>query len=115
MKLPRAVGWLLLVAGLAIIFYTLFSSYNIFTAKSSAPLIFVPAEKESSVKKGKTTASALQPEALLGEKMAEELKAMLPADVLPKMLNLVSWSIFASLLIFGGTQISGLGIKLIKN
>jgi hypothetical protein len=34
---------------------------------------------------------------------------------LPKLLNLLSWSIFAGILIFAGAQIAGLGIKLIKD
>jgi len=49
------------------------------------------------------------------EKMiGEQLKGIIPVDTLPKMLNLIVWSILAGLLIFGGAQISNLGIKLIK-
>jgi len=49
------------------------------------------------------------------EKMlSEQLKGVIPTDTLPKILNLIVWSMLAGLLIFGGSQIAGLGIKLIK-
>ncbi|MFH1841187.1 MAG: hypothetical protein ABH800_00170 [Candidatus Nealsonbacteria bacterium] len=99
-------GFLLLFLGLAVIFYSLYSSFNIFTAKTEAPEIFV-LEKQDSVSGG-----SLQIE--LQEAISEQLKGFLPANSLPKLFNLLAWSIFAGILIFAGTQVSILGIKLIK-
>jgi hypothetical protein len=109
-SLKQFSGWVLLLAGLAIILWTLYSSYNIFTAKTEAPEIFKATKKEAvSPKKGTQDLQAQM------EKMIEEqLKGILPVDFLPRLLNLIAWSIFAGILIFGGTQIAGLGIKLIK-
>jgi hypothetical protein len=42
------------------------------------------------------------------------LKEILPAEAITKMLNLIVWSILAGIFIFGGSQISSLGIKLLK-
>jgi len=39
---------------------------------------------------------------------------MLPVNFLPRILNLTAWSIFAFILFFGGAQIAGLGIKLMR-
>jgi len=47
--------------------------------------------------------------------IGEQLKGMLPVDTLPKILNLAVWSTLAWILIFGGAQISSLGIKLLKS
>lgn len=116
-KLQKFVSWTLLLGGLAIILWSLYSSYNIFTGKTSAPGIFQVEEKESPAPtstKGKTptTQDELQKEM---EKMIEgQLKEIVPAKTLMGLLNLITWSIFVGLLIFGGGQISSLGIKLMR-
>lgn len=115
MKLTKIFGWVLLIAGIITIIWVLYSSYNIFTAKAAAPEIFKAEEKEAvAPDKGKipTTQAELQKE--MEKMIGEQLKGILPVDTLPKLLNLISWSIFAGILIFGGAQISSLGIKLIK-
>ena len=93
MVLTKIIGWLIFSIGLAIIIWTLFTSYNIFTKQTVVPQVF-EMELESMV--------------------SEQLKGLLPTDFLPELLNLMSWSILAGILIFGGSQISYLGIKLIK-
>lgn len=111
MNFRKIFGWFLLLAGIIIIFWALYSSYNIFTAKTTAPEIFKTAEKEEvlSQKEG-----ILDIQAQMEEMIGEQLKGILPVDSIPKLLNLIAWSIFAGILIFGGAQISSLGIKLIK-
>ena len=111
MKARKIIGWLLLLVGLIIIFYSLFTSYNIFTGKSLGPTVFKMPEKETVLpQKGKDQAL----EGQMQEMMGEQLKEMLPVDFIPKLLNLLSWSIMAGIMIFAGTQISSLGIRLIK-
>lgn len=111
MKLTKIFGWFLLLAGVIIIFWSLYSSYNIFTAKAAAPEIFKVAEKEAALpQQGRVQDLQAQIEKMIGE----QLKGMLPADLLPKLFNLIAWSIFAGILIFAGAQIASLGIKLIK-
>ncbi len=105
--IKRILGLILLFVGLIIIFYSLYSSFNIFTAKSAAPEIF-KTEIVPSQKNGEGLEAQVQ------QMIGEQLKGMLPANSIPQLLNLISWSIFAGILIFGGTQITTLGIKLIK-
>ena len=84
----------------------LYSSYNIFTGKGTAPEVFKAPEKLS-----------LQPEQMTEEQMMEaQLREALSIDAgaLTETLNLIAWGILAFILIFGGGQISGLGIKLMK-
>jgi hypothetical protein len=98
----KILGLVLILAGLAVILYGLYSSFNIYTAKSSAPELF-ETEKTS-----KTTTDEVQ------AMIQEQLKGILPAGSIASMLNLASWSVFAGILIFGGAQVASLGIKLIK-
>jgi len=108
-KFQKFFGWALLFAGLTIIFWGLYSSYNIFTGKRPAPEIFKIEEKVLP-KKEKT----LDLQTQIQEMIKEQLKSVIPSETLPNLLNLIAWSIFAGILIFGGGQIAGLGIKLLK-
>ena len=106
----KIAGWLLLFLGVAIIFYSLYSSFNIFTAKTAVPEIFsipLSQEIEKEIKSGDVQAQA-------EEMIKGQLKEMIPVDFLPGLFNLISWSILAGILIFGGSQIANLGIKLIR-
>jgi hypothetical protein len=106
--IKKISGFVLLLGGVVIILYSLNSSYGIFTAKNPAPEIF-KAEQKTIQKAGGQDLQA-QLEGIL----QDQLKGLLPAGSLPALLNLVSWSIFAGILILGGGQIAGLGIKLLK-
>ncbi len=113
----KIFGWGLLIIGVITIGWTLYSSYNIFTGKTEALEIF-KIEKEITEapvavqRKLPTVPAEIQEE--LKKIVGEQLKGMLPIDAIPKMLNLIVWSMLAFILIFGGAQISNLGIKLIK-
>lgn len=112
MNFEKIIAWILLFLGLAIILYTLYFSFNIFTIKATPPEIFKVAQKQEPLPKKEV--KPLDIEAQMEKIIEEQLKGMLPAEFLPKLLNLISWSIFAGILIFAGGQISTLGIKLIK-
>lgn len=113
--MAKIFGWVLLVGGALIILGSLFQSFNIFTGKAEAPEIFkVPVQAVLPQTKGKTPTSIEDIQKELGNMLTEQLKGMLPSDTVPKILNLTIWSMLSGLLIFGGSQISTLGIKLIK-
>ena len=106
----KIFGWVLLLAGVLIIVWTLYSSYNIFTAKTAMPELFEVGEEEA-LPSGEEAGDL---ESQMGKMIGEQLQGLLPTDTIPKMLNLAVWAMLASILIFGGAQISNLGIKLIK-
>jgi hypothetical protein len=123
MKFQKIIGWITFFTGILIIGFTLYHSYNIFTGKIPSPEIFKIQTKDTTYSKNNTsttssknntstTSKEIQREAR--EIFSEQLKEILPQDILTKTLNLIVWSIFAGILIFGGGQISSLGIKLIK-
>ncbi|XOB40550.1 MAG: hypothetical protein ACKKMR_00870 [Candidatus Nealsonbacteria bacterium] len=109
MDLTKIIGWLTFLAGISIILFTLYSSYNIFTGKAEVPEIFA-FEIDTQPTQGKTP--GLQDQ--LGQMITEQLKNILPLEAISTLLNLMVWAMGAGLLIFGGSQIAGLGIKLIK-
>jgi len=116
MELKKIIGWILLVFGLIIIFWVLYSSYNIFMAKVPAPEIF-KMEKKEQIKPGENKATPIsseEPQEEMERIIKEQIKNIIPSDSLAKLLNLISWSIFAGILVFGGSRISGLGIRLMR-
>ncbi len=110
MDYSKIIGWVVFFAGLSIIIFTLYSSYNIFTAKALLPEFFAMPEEGVSAQTGDTQDVQAQLQKMIGD----QLKGFLPENSMTKILNLTVWSILAFILIFGGTQISGLGIKLLK-
>ncbi|MCK4520710.1 hypothetical protein KAT95_02465 [Candidatus Parcubacteria bacterium] len=110
MSFKKIFGWFLLIIGVSIIFSSLYFSYNIFTAKTDMPKIFKMPEEDISFLKEKEL--SIQEE--MQQTIEEQIGKILPASTIPALLNLVAWSIFAGIMILGGAQISGLGIKLIK-
>ena len=106
----KILGLVLLMLGLVLIGWTLYTSYNIFTGGGEAPEIFTPLEEET----------ILPPEEI-PEELAEEMEEsqlmqsfFIDKQLLPETLNLLIWGFLAFILIFGGGQIAGLGIRLMK-
>ena len=99
------------------IFWAMYISYNIFTDQMPAPEIFeIPediAKKESSVDLTKSLASGLD-QSVINDLIGEQIKEIFPSALLADLFNLIAWSIFVGILIFAGSQIAGLGIRLIK-
>ena len=112
----KIIGWVLLGFGVLIIFWTLYSSYNIFIAQKPAPEIFKPPKIEETPIPQQNQNNFLSIEDIqqtIGKTIEEKLKNIIPPELLPKIFNLLSWSIFAGILVFGGGKISGIGIRLL--
>lgn len=120
----RIFGWVLLIAGLAVIIYCLYASYLIFTAKMEPPKFFTiqavnTQNQLPSAVKPKTTSNP-RPEDLLGggidinQLLGNSLNNLFPAGDMNRIMNLAVWSMFVAILFWGGGQIAGIGIKLLK-
>lgn len=105
----KILGLILLFLGLAIISYTLYSSFTIFMGDGSAPNLFT-FEAEEALPGGGAQGIEGQMQQMIQERVA----GALPFEEIGQLFNLIAWSVFAFILIFGGAQISGLGIKLLK-
>ena len=108
MSIERVLGFLFLCLGVAIIGFALFSSFQVFTAKIAPPQIFSALDQQGTAKPTSGLEGQLQ------NALSQQLKGFIPSDTVPKILNLSVWSIFLGLLMFGGGQISGIGVKLLK-
>ncbi len=114
----KIFGVILLVVGLLIILWGLYSSYNIFRGNAVLPQVFNSNDVLLEESLGETSNSqGLKPEQIqenMENMLQNQLAKIFPPGVFLKLLNLVSWSIFAWILIFGGAKIATLGIRLLK-
>jgi len=108
----KIIGWSLFAIGLLIIFWSLYSSFQIFVQGESAPEVFKTIKAEET--KPSESQGNLSLEAIQQQIQQQLVGALLPLNFMPKILNLISWSLFVGIAIFGGSRISGLGLKLLK-
>lgn len=104
MNVQKILGFALIAGGVGIILYSLYASFTFFTGSATPPELFSPEVSKSQTGGGNPVSQLLE----------EQLRGLLPVGLIPTMLNLTVWSIFSGLLMLGGGQIAGLGIKLLK-
>ncbi len=109
MKPKKIIAWTLIILGLIVVFWALYSSYGIFTAKKPVPEVFKLEESASE----KNLADGTEEEKM-EEMVREEIRNIVPSEAVYQLLNLLTWAFLAGLLIFGGGRISGIGISLLK-
>ena len=110
MSLSKITGWLTFLVGIVIIGSTLYLTYNIFTGEAAIPQIFKSTELES---QGSAQDETTGLEGELQRMLSEQISNLIPFESMTKFANLAVWTIGAWILIFGGSKISELGIKLI--
>lgn len=111
MILNKIIGYILLAAGLAVIVFTVWQSYSIFTGKISAPIIFKVSSFQAASQK---SAEPLDLQGQLQSAVDKQISQVMPPETLPKIFNLAAWSFLAFILIFAGGTMAGIGVRLIK-
>ncbi len=112
----KIIGIILLILGLLVIFWALYSSYNIFKGSQALPQVFHSDEVDFGLNKDNASngISAQDVQKQMEQTISDQLTKIFPPGMVFQLLNLISWSIFAWILIMGGGKISGLGIKLMS-
>ena len=112
--MKKIFGWVLLVIGVLIITWVIWTSFEIFTAQRPVYEIFKPSTTQdvSFKKEGGSAETQMQEE--MQQMIIEQFKEMFPTDFLIKLLNLMSWLIFAIILFMGGEKLAVIGIRLLK-
>jgi hypothetical protein len=112
MMANKIIGYTLLAVGILLIGFALWQSYGIFTGASSVPIVFKSPESRQDTATNGSGSVDFQKQ--FDNAVKNQISQLLPIDVLSKMLNMLAWSMLAGILIFGGAQIAGLGIRMIK-
>ena len=104
-SINKILGYVLLIIGLLLIVMPIYQTYNIFLGKSLPPDIFKSQELAINQNAGPTD---------LQKQIENTFIKILPVESINKTLDLTAWSLLVVIFIFGGKQISEIGIKLIK-
>ena len=112
--MKKIFGWVLLIIGVLIIIWVIWTSFEIFTTQRPVYEIFkLPATQDVSLKKdGESIETEIQEQ--MQQMIIGQFKEMFPPEFLIKLLNLMSWSIFAIILFMGGEKLAVIGIRLFK-
>ena len=110
MALSKIIGWLTFFIGIIIVGSTIYLTYNIFTGESAVPQLFEFSLNLESPTQAEDPGLQGQIERML----SEQLKNLIPTESLTKFANLTIWTVGAWLLVFGGSKVAELGIKLIS-
>ena len=105
------LAWILIVSGLTIVFLDILSSYYYFTAQKEFPQVFY-APKVSTVVEAQTT--NLNAQEQVTNMVKNQLKELIPENTVAQLLNMSSWIIFASFLLWAGGKLIGLGSDFLR-
>lgn len=110
------IGWTLLALGVLILLWAGWSSYEIFTGSRPLPELFENVIKQPTDQTDETTSpvdSGENLELAIKETLKEQLSNIMPSEFMSKMMNLGSWAILVGILIFVGSKVAIIGIKLL--
>jgi|WetSurMetagenome_2_1015567.scaffolds.fasta_scaffold209303_1 hypothetical protein len=105
------LAWVLIIIGLGIVFWDISSSYYYFTAQEKFPPVF--AETKSANSDTSSAGGTIQEQ--IGSVVKEQIKQLIPENSITQLLNITSWIIFASFLLWAGGKLIGIGNEFLKN
>jgi len=114
MNASKIIGWLVFFIGLGLMAWALFHSYDIFTSKAPVPEFFKTSSQDELGRIPITQVTIEDPQAQMTQVIQQQLKDLIPTESIIRLLNLAVWSMLAFILLSGGSQIAGLGIKLVR-
>lgn len=106
METTKILGIILLIVGLLLIILPLWQTYSIFTGKAMPAQVF----KKPVVLQMNQNVSALD----IQGQIQNALIKVIPIDFIDNTLNLITWLILVWILMYGGGQIAGIGVKLLN-
>ena len=104
-------AWVLIIIGLGIVFWDISSSYYFFTAQKEFPPVFV--NNPSAQVNNPSTGNNIQEQ--VGNMVKEQIKQLVPENTVTQLLNISSWIIFASFLLWAGGKLIGIGSDFLKS
>lgn len=113
-NMKKIFGWIILIIGILIIVWGIWTSYQIFTGEIPVYEVFTAETgKDTSLAKDKINLN-LPIEQQMQEIIKDQIGQILPQETLFKFFNLSAWWIFMMILMLGGGKLAIIGINLLK-
>ena len=110
-SVKQILAWILIILGLFMVFWDISSSYYFFTAQKEFPQVFTNTQTVSVDTSSSQTLSAQDQ---VGQIIKEQMKALIPENSITQLLNMSTWIIFASFMLWAGGKIVGIGNDFLK-
>lgn len=113
----KPIGIILLIIGLFLIGWAIFSSYTVIQGKRDLPAIFKANEIEVVEDQSTTKNTNLSPEQLeqqIQESIQDQVEKVFPQENIFKLFNLIAWCVFAWIVIIAGAKVGSLGVNILK-
>jgi len=111
-NMKKIFGWVILIIGILVIAWGIWTSYQIFTGEIPVYEVFVP-ESSTSLTKDKINLN-LPMEQQMQQIIKDQIGQIFPQETLFKFFNLSAWWIFMMILMLGGGKLANIGINLLK-
>jgi len=112
--MKKIFGWIILIIGILIIVWGIWTSYQIFTGQIPVYEVFTSkTAEEASLSKTNINLN-LPLEQQMQEIIKDQISKILPQEMLFKFFNLGAWWIFMMIIILGGGKLANIGINLLK-
>jgi len=113
-NMKRIFGWIILIIGILIIIWGIWTSYQIFTGQMPVYEVFTPEANNGTSLTGGGINLNLPMEQQVQQLIKDQIGQILPQELLFKFFNLSAWWIFMMILMFGGGKLASIGINLLK-
>ena len=105
------LAWILIVIGLFIVFWDISTSYYYFSAQKEFPQVFINNSAKTTTS-SVSTGNAIQDQ--IGSMLKDQIGNMIPENTVTQLLNMTSWIMFASFLLWAGGKLVGMGSDFLK-
>jgi len=112
--MKKIFGWIILVIGILIIVWGLWTSYQIFTGQMPVYEVFTPEASDGTSLTGSGINLNLPMEQQIQQLIKDQIGQIFPQETLFKFFNLSTWWIFMMIVMLGGGKLAGIGINLLK-
>jgi len=111
-SIKQIFGVVLIAIGLILLYYDISSSYYYFNAEKEFPQVFAEPVKQQASPTGASGSTDLQDQmsAIMGEQMGK----LIPENTVTGLLNVSSWILFATFLVYAAGKIIAIGSDFLK-
>lgn len=103
------LAWILIIVGLFIVFWDISTTYYYFSAQKEFPKVFLDTQSSSI---SNPTGNAIQDQ--IGNIVKDQISQMIPENTVTQLLNMTSWIMFASFMLWAGGKLVGMGSDFLK-
>jgi len=113
-NMKKIFGWVILIIGILIIVWGIWTSYQIFTGQIPVYEVFTPETSNGASLTGSEINLNLPMEQQMQQLIKDQIGQIFPQETLFKFFNLSAWWIFMMILMLGGGKLASIGINLLK-